>query len=67
MEAPYNTIGSWAFQDLLRVLGAKPDDSHSYLVKNRHDLEALFNNAEFAKADKIQCVLGVFIVICADI
>ncbi|KAL7007882.1 hypothetical protein EMMF5_002529 [Cystobasidiomycetes sp. EMM_F5] len=56
MEAPYNTIGSWAFQDLLRVLGAKPDDSHSYLVKNRHDLEALFNNAEFAKADKIQLV-----------
>lgn len=53
-NAAYNEIASWRWQEMLHFFGAKDGSTASYRVKNRKELEALFGNAEFAKADKIQ-------------
>lgn len=54
----YNDIAGWHWQDLLGVFGAK-EKTRSYRVNTRKDLEDLFANKDFAKADKLQQVLVV--------
>ena len=50
----YNEIKDWDWQGLLGVFKPAQGKSASYRVKNRKELESLFANKEFARADKIQ-------------
>ena len=47
-------IQNWAFDHLLPLFNPAPDTTATYRVENRDQLEALFDNTEFAKADKLQ-------------
>jgi pyruvate decarboxylase len=53
-NAAYNDIASWRWQEMLHFFGAKEGSTASYAVNNRRELEELFANVDFAKADKLQ-------------
>jgi pyruvate decarboxylase len=53
-NAAYNDIASWRWQEMLQFFGAKEGSTASYRVNNRRELEELFANADFAKAEKLQ-------------
>jgi len=55
-NAAYNDIASWRWQEMLHFFGAKEGSTASYAVNNRRELEELFANVDFAKADKLQLV-----------
>ncbi|KAF7365283.1 Pyruvate decarboxylase [Mycena venus] len=53
----YNDISNWKWTSLLGVLGDEDGTlSKSYTVKSKAELEALLEDAAFARADKIQLV-----------
>ena len=57
MEADYNDINDqWQYQNLLSFFGAKEGRSKSYKVTTKKEVEALFADEEFQKADRIQLV-----------
>lgn len=53
-NAAYNEIASWRWQEMLHFFGAKEGSTASYRVSNRKELDQLFGDADFAKADKMQ-------------
>ena len=55
-EAPYNDIQPWKYADLIASFGGTSENSKTYQVKTKQEAEDLFNDKEFAKADKIQFV-----------
>ncbi|KAK9898845.1 pyruvate decarboxylase [Cystobasidium minutum MCA 4210] len=55
-ERSYNDIGSWDHMQLLSVLNKKGVPNKSYRVSTNKELLALFNDNEFARADKMQLV-----------
>lgn len=53
----YNDISNWKWTALLGVLGDEDGTlSRSYTVNNKNELGALLEDADFARADKIQLV-----------
>lgn len=55
-NASYNVIQNWAFEHLLPLFNPAQGTTATYRVENRDQLEALFDNTEFAKAEKLQLV-----------
>ncbi|KAL8996463.1 MAG: hypothetical protein Q9169_004013 [Polycauliona sp. 2 TL-2023] len=55
-EAAYNDIQPWKYTDLISTFGGTPQNSKTYQVKTKQEAEDLFNDEEFAKADKLQFV-----------
>ncbi|KAL9627262.1 MAG: hypothetical protein Q9204_006694, partial [Flavoplaca sp. TL-2023a] len=55
-EAPYNDIQPWKYADLIASFGGTSENSKVYQVKTKQEAEDLFNDKEFAKADKLQFV-----------
>ncbi|KAL8844398.1 MAG: hypothetical protein Q9205_001217 [Flavoplaca limonia] len=55
-EAPYNDIQPWKYADLIKSFGGTSENSKTYQVKTKQEAEDLFNDKEFAKADKLQFV-----------
>lgn len=56
MDAEYNDITAWNFKDLVTVFGGTERVSRGLQVRTRDELEALFNDEEFGKAEKLQFV-----------
>lgn len=56
MDATYNDISQWKYTDLIPTFGGTSENSKTYQVKNKQEAEDLFNDATFAKADKLQFV-----------
>ncbi|KAH7927614.1 pyruvate decarboxylase [Leucogyrophana mollusca] len=57
MDRKYNDIVNWKWTSLLTTLGDTDGTlSNSYTVRDKAGLDKLLNDAEFAKADKIQLV-----------
>jgi pyruvate decarboxylase len=56
MDAEYNDIQPWRHTKLLEAFGASPDESASYQVRTKKELDALFNDEKFASAPHIQLV-----------
>ncbi|KAL8674316.1 MAG: hypothetical protein Q9168_001309 [Polycauliona sp. 1 TL-2023] len=55
-EAPYNDIQPWKYTDLIPTFGGTAQNSKTYQVKTKQEAEDLFNDKEFAKADRLQFV-----------
>lgn len=53
-ERAYNDIGTWDHMQLLTVLNKTGIPNKSYKVSTNKELQDLFNDRDFAKADKIQ-------------
>lgn len=56
MEAIYNDIHPWNHTDLLHVFGGSQENSTSYQVKTKSQVEALFRDQTFSSAPHIQLV-----------
>ncbi|KAH6677495.1 thiamine diphosphate-binding protein, partial [Halenospora varia] len=56
MEAEYNDIQTWHYKDLVKVFGAKEGTYRTYQIKTKQEITALFKDAEFNSADKLQFV-----------
>lgn len=56
MDAVYNDVQEWKYQDLVPTFGAKPDEYKTYQVKTREELETLFHDDSFASAPYLQFV-----------
>ena len=54
MDASYNDIQPWKFKDLLPVFGADPNDSKTFQVKTKKELDDLFKDEDFSAAKYIQ-------------
>ncbi|EKM51580.1 uncharacterized protein PHACADRAFT_261809 [Phanerochaete carnosa HHB-10118-sp] len=56
-KARYNDVANWKWTKLLETMGGVEGETcQSYTVKTKDELSQLLDNAEFAKADKIQLV-----------
>lgn len=56
MEAIYNDIQPWNHTEILRLFGGSPENSSSYQVKTKSQVEDLFRDQTFSSAPKIQLV-----------
>lgn len=56
MDAEYNDIAGWRFQDLIKVFGAKEGAYRTYQVKTKDDVRKLFADKQFNAADCLQLV-----------
>lgn len=56
MDAEYNDIQPWRHIDLLKAFGAASDESASFQVRTKKELDALLNDQKFASAPYIQLV-----------
>ena len=56
MEAEYNDIAQWDFKELPTVFGGTEKNTRKIQVKTRDELEKLFGEDEFNKAEKLQLV-----------
>ncbi|MCJ1285776.1 Pyruvate decarboxylase 1 [Xylographa opegraphella] len=56
MDAEYNDIQEWKYNDLLDVFGADPNKSKTYQVRTKQELHDLFNDKHFSSAPYIQFV-----------
>lgn len=56
MEASYNDIAAWKFQDLVTVFGGTDKNTRKIQVKTRTELETLLKEDEFNAAKKLQFV-----------
>ena len=56
MDATYNDIQEWKYNDLVRAFGGEPTKQKTYQVKTKREAEDLFNDATFAKAEHLQLV-----------
>lgn len=54
MDAVYNDISHWKWQELLSFFNADNKPSKTWLASTRSEFETILKNDEFAKADKIQ-------------
>ena len=54
MDAAYNDIQPWKFKDLLDVFGADPDNSKTFQIRTKSELNQLLSDEEFAAAKYIQ-------------
>ncbi len=53
-DAAYNDVQTWKYKDLLSVFGADPQQSKTFQVKTRGELDQLFSDREFAASKYIQ-------------
>ncbi|EEQ90019.1 pyruvate decarboxylase [Blastomyces dermatitidis ER-3] len=56
MNAPYNDIQPWKFNDIAAVFGAQPDTCKTYQIRTRKELQDLFNDREFCYGNVLQLV-----------
>ena len=56
MDAAYNDIGPWQFKDLVKVFGAKEGNYKTFQIKTKDQLNGLFEDESFQKADVLQFV-----------
>lgn len=56
MDADYNDIQPWAFKDIVNVFGGAAKKSKTYQVKTKDEVNSLFTDKEFIKADCLQFV-----------
>ncbi|OJD25367.1 hypothetical protein ACJ73_03258 [Blastomyces percursus] len=56
MDAPYNDIQPWKFNDIADVFGAQPDTCKTYQIRTRKELQDLFNDREFCYGNVLQLV-----------
>ncbi len=54
MDAEYNDIQQWRYNDLLSVFGADPTKSKTFQVKTKQALHDLFDDEGFSSAPYIQ-------------
>lgn len=56
MDAEYNDITHWDFKELVTVFGGTDETVRKLQVKTRSELDTLFNEDEFNRAEKLQFV-----------
>lgn len=56
MEAIYNDIQPWNHTGILPLFGGSPENSSSYQVKTKSQVEDLFRDQTFSSAPNIQLV-----------
>lgn len=56
MDASYNDIQPWSFKDLVKVFGAPANAARTYQIRTKEEVESLFKDEEFGKADVLQFV-----------
>lgn len=56
MDADYNDIQNWHFKDLVNVFGGAEKGAKTYQVKTKDEVEKLFTDETFIKADVLQFV-----------
>ncbi|EEH40457.2 pyruvate decarboxylase [Paracoccidioides lutzii Pb01] len=56
MDASYNDIQPWKFNDLAAVFGAKPNTCKTFQIHTRKELENLFNDRDFCSGKVLQLV-----------
>lgn len=56
MDAEYNDIQPWANKDIVNVFGGAAKKAKTYQVKSKEEVNKLFANQEFVKADCLQFV-----------
>lgn len=55
-DAGYNDIQNWHYKDLLPAFGAKEGNYKTYQIKTKDDVNALFQDKNFASAPYLQLV-----------
>lgn len=56
MEADYNDIAPWDFKEMVTVFGGTDKTTRKLQIRTRAELEKLFAEDEFNRADKLQLV-----------
>lgn len=56
MDATYNDIAPWKFNDLVNVFGGAAKGAKTYTIKTKDEVHSLFKDAAFNKADQLQFV-----------
>lgn len=56
MDAAYNDIQPWQFKDLVNVFGAKDGHARTYQIKTKDQVNELFTDRQFEKAEYLQFV-----------
>ncbi|KLJ09409.1 pyruvate decarboxylase [Blastomyces silverae] len=56
MDAPYNDIQPWKFNDIAAVFGAQPDTCKTFQIRTQKELQDLFNDREFCYGNVLQLV-----------
>ena len=56
MDSSYNDIQQWKYKDLIPAFGGTEKNSQTRQVKNKQQAEDLFNDAEFARLEKLRLV-----------
>lgn len=56
MDAAYNDVQNWRYQDLVPAFGAQPGRFKTYQVKTKDEVEALFADDDFGSASGLRFV-----------
>jgi pyruvate decarboxylase len=56
MDAGYNDIAEWKFNDLVNVFGGAARGAKTYTIKTKDEVHSLFKDEAFNKAEQLQFV-----------
>jgi pyruvate decarboxylase len=56
MDATYNDIQPWSFKDLVQVFGGKSENTQTYQIKTKDEVNKLLTDETFNAAGKLQFV-----------
>lgn len=56
MDAVYNDVATWHYKDLVKTFGAKEGEYKTFQIKTKDEVNKLFADEQFNKADYIQFV-----------